>query len=35
MGKLFNQINEDIKHAMLSKEKDRLEALRSIKSLFF
>lgn len=34
MGKLFNQINEDIKKAMLSQEKDRLEALRSIKSAF-
>lgn len=29
---LFDQINEDIKTAMKSKDKDRLEALRAIKS---
>jgi uncharacterized protein len=31
---LFNQINEDIKAAMLSREKDKLETLRSIKAAF-
>ncbi len=34
MGKLFEQINEDIKKAMLAKEKEKLEALRAIKSAF-
>lgn len=29
---LFDQINEDLKKAMLSKEKDKLEALRAIKA---
>jgi uncharacterized protein YqeY len=31
---LFNQINNDIKSAMLAKEKEKLEALRSIKAAF-
>ena len=31
---LFEQINKDIKQAMLNKEKDRLEALRAIKAAF-
>ena len=31
---LFNKINEDIKAAMLSREKDKLETLRSIKAAF-
>lgn len=31
---LFDQISNDIKSAMLSKEKDRLEALRAIKKEF-
>ncbi|MFH2095964.1 MAG: GatB/YqeY domain-containing protein [Bacteroidota bacterium] len=31
---LFDQINNDIKAAMLAREKDKLEALRSIKSAF-
>lgn len=31
---LFNQINEDIKSAMLSREKEKLETLRSIKAAF-
>ena len=31
---LFDQINEDIKKAMLSKEKEKLEALRAIKAAF-
>lgn len=31
---LFEKINEDIKSAMLAREKDRLETLRSIKSAF-
>ena len=31
---LFNQINTDIKHAMLNKEKEKLEALRAIKAAF-
>lgn len=31
---LFNQVNEDIKKAMLAKEKDKLEALRAIKAAF-
>ncbi|MCX7862314.1 MAG: GatB/YqeY domain-containing protein [Bacteroidales bacterium] len=34
MGTYFNQINEDIKKAMLAKEKEKLEALRAIKSAF-
>ena len=31
---LFDQINADIKSAMLAKEKDRLQALRAVKSAF-
>lgn len=31
---LFETINNDIKSAMLSKDKDRLETLRSVKSAF-
>jgi len=31
---LFEKINHDIKSAMLSKDKDRLETLRSVKSAF-
>jgi uncharacterized protein len=31
---LFDQVNEDIKKAMLSKEKEKLEALRSVKAAF-
>lgn len=31
---LFDQINNDIKQAMLAKEKDKLEALRSAKTAF-
>jgi len=31
---IFDQINEDIKQAMLAKEKDKLEALRAIKAAF-
>lgn len=31
---LFNQVNEDIKKAMLAREKDKLEALRAIKAAF-
>lgn len=31
---LFDQINEDIKKAMLAREKDKLEALRAIKTAF-
>ena len=31
---LFNQINTDIKQAMLNKEKEKLEALRAIKAAF-
>jgi uncharacterized protein len=31
---LFDKINEDIKQAMLKKEKERLEALRGIKAAF-
>jgi len=31
---LFDQINEDIKKAMLAKEKDKLEALRAVKAAF-
>lgn len=31
---LFDKVNEDIKTAMLSKEKDKLEALRGIKAAF-
>jgi uncharacterized protein YqeY len=34
MGKYFELINEEIKKAMLAKEKEKLEALRSIKSAF-
>ncbi len=34
MGKLFEQINEDIKKAMLAKEREKLDALRAIKSAF-
>lgn len=34
MGKYFDLINEDIKKAMLAKEKERLEALRAIKAAF-
>jgi uncharacterized protein len=32
--KLFERINQDMKVAMLSKDKDRLETLRSVKSAF-
>ncbi|MDR2836793.1 MAG: GatB/YqeY domain-containing protein [Bacteroidales bacterium] len=31
---IFNQINEDIKKAMLAKEKEKLEALRAVKAAF-
>jgi len=31
---LFDQINEDIKQAMLKKEKEKLDALRGLKALF-
>jgi uncharacterized protein YqeY len=31
---LFDQINEDIKAAMMAKEKEKLEALRSVKAAF-
>jgi uncharacterized protein len=31
---LFDQVNEDIKKAMLAREKDKLEALRAIKAAF-
>lgn len=31
---IFDQINEDIKRAMLAKEKEKLEALRAIKAAF-
>ena len=31
---IFDKINNDIKQAMLAKEKDRLEALRAIKAAF-
>ncbi len=31
---LFEQINKDIKQAMLNKEKEKLEALRAIKAAF-
>jgi len=31
---LFDKINEDIKKAMLAREKDKLEALRAIKAAF-
>lgn len=31
---LFDQVNQDIKAAMLAREKDKLEALRAIKSAF-
>lgn len=31
---LFDQINQDIKSAMLAKEKEKLEALRAVKSAF-
>lgn len=31
---LFEKVNEDIKTAMLAKEKEKLEALRSIKAAF-
>jgi len=31
---LFEQINKDIKAAMLAKEKEKLEALRAVKSAF-
>ena len=34
MGKLSEQINEDIKKAMLAKEREKLDALRAIKSAF-
>ncbi|NMC98948.1 MAG: GatB/YqeY domain-containing protein [Bacteroidales bacterium] len=34
MGKLSEQINEDIKKAMLAKEREKLDALRAIKSTF-
>jgi hypothetical protein len=34
MGKLFEQINEDIKKAMLAKERDKLDAIRAIKAAF-
>jgi uncharacterized protein YqeY len=29
---LFDQVNDDIKSAMLAKEKEKLEALRAIKA---
>ncbi len=31
---IFDQINEDIKKAMLAKEKEKLEALRAVKAAF-
>jgi len=31
---LFEQVNKDIKQAMLNKEKEKLEALRAIKAAF-
>lgn len=31
---IFEQINEDIKKAMLAKEKEKLEALRAVKAAF-
>jgi uncharacterized protein len=31
---LFDKVNEDIKNAMLAKEKEKLEALRSVKAAF-
>ena len=31
---IFNQINDDIKQAMRAKEKEKLEALRAVKSAF-
>lgn len=31
---IFEQINQDIKKAMLAREKDKLEALRAVKSAF-
>ena len=31
---LFEQINQDIKKAMLAKEKEKLEALRAVKAAF-
>lgn len=31
---LFDKINEDIKKAMLAREKDKLEALRAVKAAF-
>jgi uncharacterized protein YqeY len=31
---LFDQVNDDIKSAMLAKEKEKLEALRAIKAAF-
>jgi uncharacterized protein YqeY len=31
---LFDQINQDIKKAMLAKEKEKLEALRAVKAAF-
>lgn len=31
---IFEQINDDIKKAMLAKEKDKLEALRAVKAAF-
>jgi len=31
---IFNQINDDIKNAMRAKEKEKLEALRAVKSAF-
>jgi uncharacterized protein len=34
MSKLFEQVNSDIKNAMKSKQKEKLEALRYLKSLF-
>lgn len=34
MGKLFEQINEDIKKAMMAKERDKLDAIRAIKAAF-
>lgn len=34
MSALFNKINEDIQKAILSKEKEKLETLRSIKAAF-
>lgn len=34
MGKLSEKINEDIKKAMLAKEREKLDALRAIKSAF-